>query len=57
MPNFYYSLTPGLDVGCAELIATEKIKIKQGSELERFNEDSIVFKDGSSLRADAVIFA
>ncbi|KAJ7491155.1 FAD/NAD-P-binding domain-containing protein [Mycena latifolia] len=46
-----------LDVGCAELIRSGKVKVKQGVELAQFNEDSVVFTDGSSLEADAVIFA
>jgi hypothetical protein len=54
---FISSLThTGLDVGCAGLISTGKIKVKV-AELERFTEDGVVFKDGSSLPADTVIFA
>ncbi|KAJ7771531.1 FAD/NAD-P-binding domain-containing protein [Mycena metata] len=46
-----------VDVGCAELIRSGKVKIKQGVELAEFNTDSVLFTDGSSLDADAVIFA
>ncbi|KAG6910146.1 hypothetical protein DXG01_012905 [Tephrocybe rancida] len=46
-----------IDVGCAELISTGKIQIKQGVELECFAENGLVFQDGSVLKADAVIFA
>ncbi|KAJ7778657.1 FAD/NAD-P-binding domain-containing protein [Mycena maculata] len=46
-----------LDVGCAELIRTGKVKIKQGAEIGSFTEKAVVFTDGSSLEADAVIFA
>ncbi|KAJ6606257.1 FAD/NAD-P-binding domain-containing protein [Mycena vulgaris] len=46
-----------LDVGCAELIRSGKVKVKQGVEIAQFNEDSVVFTDGSSQDADAVIFA
>ncbi|KAF8076714.1 FAD/NAD-P-binding domain-containing protein [Lyophyllum atratum] len=46
-----------IDVGCAQLISSGKVKIKQGVEPERFLEDAIVFNDGSILRADVVIFA
>jgi len=44
-------------VGCAELIRSGKVKVKQGVEIARFNDRSVVFTDGSSLEADAVIFA
>ncbi|KAJ7184426.1 FAD/NAD-P-binding domain-containing protein [Mycena filopes] len=47
----------GVDVGCAELIRSGKVKIKHGVELAEFKQDSVVFTDGSTLEADAVIFA
>lgn len=46
-----------IDVGCAELISTGKVKIKQGVEPKSFRENAIVFNDGSTLPVDAVIFA
>ncbi|KAJ7436502.1 FAD/NAD-P-binding domain-containing protein [Mycena galericulata] len=46
-----------LDVGCAALIGSGEVKIKHGAEVSRLTEESVVFTDGSSLPADAVIFA
>lgn len=46
-----------LDVGCAKLIREGKVKVKQGVEVARFTEHSVVFTDGSSLPADVVIYA
>ncbi|KAJ7042123.1 FAD/NAD-P-binding domain-containing protein [Mycena alexandri] len=46
-----------VDVGCAELISSGKVKIKHGVELAEFKTDSVLFTDGSSLEADVVIFA
>jgi 2-polyprenyl-6-methoxyphenol hydroxylase-like FAD-dependent oxidoreductase len=47
----------GLDVGTGDLIINGKVKIKQGTEPDYFTDDGLVFKDGSSLRADLVVFA
>jgi hypothetical protein len=47
----------GLDVGTGDLIINGKVKIKQGTEPDYFTDDALVFKDGSSLRADLVVFA
>ncbi|KAF7353744.1 Flavin-containing monooxygenase YUCCA9 [Mycena venus] len=46
-----------LDVGCAELIRSGKVKVKQGAEIARFKNRSAVFTDGSSLDADTVVYA
>ncbi|KAK9453468.1 hypothetical protein V1511DRAFT_504833 [Dipodascopsis uninucleata] len=46
-----------LDVGCSKLIGDGKVKIKQGTNIKRFTEDSIEFEDGSSLKADIVVLA
>ncbi|KAJ7494498.1 FAD/NAD-P-binding domain-containing protein [Mycena galericulata] len=46
-----------LDVGCAELIRSGKVKIKQGAEIDKFLAHSVILTDGSSLEADTVIFA
>ena len=50
------SLTPQ-DTGASEMIADGKIKVKSDSELERFTERSILFKDGSELEADVIVLA
>lgn len=44
------------DIGAANLIIKGDIKIKRG-EPERFTDNGLVFRDGSFLQADAVIFA
>ncbi|GJJ15730.1 hypothetical protein Clacol_010008 [Clathrus columnatus] len=44
------------DIGAADLIIKGSIKIKRG-EPEHFTTDGLVFKDGSYLQADAVVFA
>lgn len=44
-----------VDIGAAEYVINGRIKIKSG-EPERFTENGIIFKDGSFLEADAVIF-
>ncbi|KAG6860938.1 hypothetical protein C0995_005768 [Termitomyces sp. Mi166 len=46
-----------LDTGASQLIADGKIKLKHGSQLERFTETGLKFEDGSELPADVVIFA
>lgn len=47
----------GVDVGCAELISDGKIGVKQGVEIEHLEADQVVFTDGSTIPADAVIFS
>ncbi|KAK7464378.1 hypothetical protein VKT23_006545 [Stygiomarasmius scandens] len=46
-----------LDVGCADLISSGKIKVKQGVEAVSVTEDTVTFSDGSTLPADALVFA
>ncbi|THU96864.1 FAD/NAD-P-binding domain-containing protein [Dendrothele bispora CBS 962.96] len=46
-----------LDVGCADMIASGKIKIKQGVEIESATSDTVTFADGSTLPADALVLA
>ncbi|KAK0454074.1 FAD/NAD-P-binding domain-containing protein [Desarmillaria tabescens] len=46
-----------IDVGCAELIISGSVKVKQGVELQRYLSDGVVFTDGSKLDADVVIYA
>jgi hypothetical protein len=47
----------GLDLGTADLIIKGAIKVKQGTEPDYFTDKGLVFKDGSSLDADLVVFA
>ena len=44
-------------MGCSQLIIDGKVKIKQGQEIERFEETGIRFEDGSFLEADIVVLA
>ncbi|OZJ03213.1 hypothetical protein BZG36_04538 [Bifiguratus adelaidae] len=46
-----------LDVGASQLIIDGKIKMKQGQEINHFDENGIVFADGSRLDADIVVLA
>ncbi|KAL0581362.1 hypothetical protein V5O48_000626 [Marasmius crinis-equi] len=46
-----------IDVGCAQLIIDGKVKVKTGVEVEKMAGNDVLFTDGSSLQADAVIFA
>ncbi|KAJ7802864.1 FAD/NAD-P-binding domain-containing protein [Mycena olivaceomarginata] len=55
--TLWYEKRGGIDAGCAELIRSGKVKVKQGVEITRFNDQSAVFTDSSSLEADVVIFA
>ncbi|KAJ7215583.1 FAD/NAD-P-binding domain-containing protein, partial [Mycena pura] len=47
----------GLDVGCADLIGSGQVKIKHGVEVAKLTEGSVIFTDGSSLPAQAIVFA
>lgn len=47
----------GLDVGCAGLIASGDVAVRQGVQPISFTETGILFNDGTELQADAVIFA
>ncbi|KAM5364395.1 hypothetical protein ACJA88_013036 [Fusarium oxysporum] len=44
------------DTGCCKLIADGKIKLVH-SEIEHFTTDGVKYKDGSSQKADVVVFA
>ncbi|KAJ7253392.1 FAD/NAD-P-binding domain-containing protein [Mycena haematopus] len=55
--TLWYEKLGGLDMGCAELIRAGKIKVKQGVEIVKFNDHSVVFTDGCALEADIVVFA
>ncbi|KAL8909356.1 MAG: hypothetical protein Q9171_005075 [Xanthocarpia ochracea] len=46
-----------IDVGASHLIASRKIKIKQGHEISHINPHSLTFTDGSELPADEIVFA
>lgn len=39
------------------MIIDGDIKLKQGTEIERFTEKGLKFADGSELEADVVLFA
>jgi len=45
------------DVGASRMVADGRIKVKSDSELERFTERGVLFKDGSQLEADVIILA
>ncbi|THU84251.1 FAD/NAD(P)-binding domain-containing protein [Dendrothele bispora CBS 962.96] len=51
-PGGYY-----LDVGTSQLIVDRKIKLKSDSEIDRFTESGVLFKDGTELKADVVVLA
>lgn len=44
-------------MGASELIASGKIKVKQGQEIAEVLEHGLRFEDGSELEADEIIFA
>ncbi|POW03984.1 hypothetical protein PSHT_11451 [Puccinia striiformis] len=46
-----------IDVGCSALIASKKIKIKQGQEVTRLTEQGLQFEDGEEIHADVIVFA
>ena len=45
------------DIGASQMVADGRIKVKSDSELERFTERGVLFKDGSQLEADVIILA
>ena len=45
------------DVGASQMIIDGKIKIKNDYQISRFTKDGLEFEDGSTLDADAVVFA
>ncbi|GJJ11783.1 hypothetical protein Clacol_006021 [Clathrus columnatus] len=55
-PVQLYAYGNGVDIGAADHIINGRIKIKSG-EPERFTKEGLIFKDGSFIEADAVIFA
>ena len=46
-----------IDVGASQLIADKKIKVKQGQEVTAIKPHSVVFADGSEIKADEIVFA
>lgn len=46
-----------IDVGCSQLIADGKIKVKQGVEISEVVENGLKFADGTLLEADEIVFA
>ena len=48
---------PLKDVGAGEMIADGRVKVKGDSELDRFTEKGVLFKDGSLLEADVIVLA
>ncbi|KAH6676789.1 hypothetical protein B0J14DRAFT_360773 [Halenospora varia] len=46
-----------IDVGCSELIADGKIRVKQGHEIASVLPNGLQFDDGEILEADEIVFA
>jgi len=46
-----------LDIGCAQKIIDGEIKVKSKVEIERFDEQGVVFSDGTRANADIVVLA
>jgi putative flavoprotein involved in K+ transport len=46
-----------IDVGASDLVADGRIKLKSSAGVERIEERSLVFTDGSQLPADLIVFA
>jgi putative flavoprotein involved in K+ transport len=55
----YYRRGSGyyIDVGGADLVADEKIKVRSGFNVERIEPDGLVLTNGEKLRADLIVFA
>ncbi len=45
------------NVGCSELIADQKIRLIQATDIKRFTADGLELGDGPTLRADLVVLA
>ncbi|KZT03130.1 FAD/NAD(P)-binding domain-containing protein [Laetiporus sulphureus 93-53] len=57
LQGFFFERTASgtmLDQGCAQLIIDGKVKVKNG-EIARFEEDGVVFNDGTKTLADVVV--
>jgi putative flavoprotein involved in K+ transport len=46
-----------IDVGASELVADGKIKLKSGVGVAEIKPKSVVFSDGSELKADLIVYA
>jgi len=46
-----------INVGASELIADGRIKLRSGVEVVRLTEDAVILTDGSTLKADLVVYA
>ncbi|EJD51972.1 FAD/NAD(P)-binding domain-containing protein [Auricularia subglabra TFB-10046 SS5] len=46
-----------LDRGCAKHITSGRIAVKSGIEVSHYDEDAVVFADGSRIPADVVVLA
>jgi putative flavoprotein involved in K+ transport len=46
-----------IDVGCSELIASGKVKVRSGVEIREVRPQSVVLTDGSELAADVIVYA
>jgi len=46
-----------IDTGASKSIINGDIKIKNGSAIESFTENGLVFADGTELQADIIVFA
>ena len=51
------SLTRSTDVGACQLVIDGKIKLKNDAQISRFTQNGLEFENGSTLDADAVVFA
>lgn len=51
------SYLTNIDTGASQLIIDGHIKVKNGSSIEKFTEDGVLFADGSHLATDVIIFA
>lgn len=47
----------GFDHGAADLMASGRIRVKQGAEPTEYSSTGLIMSDGSTLTADVVIFA
>lgn len=46
-----------MEAGVADLIDKGDVRVKQGVEIARFTESTVLFTDGTELEVDSVIFA
>ncbi|MBM3520864.1 MAG: NAD(P)/FAD-dependent oxidoreductase [Alphaproteobacteria bacterium] len=46
-----------IDVGCSELIASGKVKVRSGVEIRELRPRSVVLTDGREIDADVIVYA